>query len=65
MNGTMTEVVDEGRRPDRLGRVRTPRERREELLAEYESSGRKRPLGGLLDGGGRHGAVIGLVTTTT
>lgn len=35
----MTEVVNEGRRTDRLGRVRTPRERREELLAEYESSG--------------------------
>ena len=25
--------------PDRLGRVRTPRARREELLAEYERSG--------------------------
>jgi transposase-like protein len=35
----MTEVVDDGRRPDRLGRVRTPRARREELLAEYERSG--------------------------
>jgi hypothetical protein len=35
----MTEVVEDGRRPDRLGRVRTPRSRREELLAEYERSG--------------------------
>ncbi len=35
----MTEVVDDGRRPDRLGRVRTPQSRREELLAEYERSG--------------------------
>jgi transposase-like protein len=35
----MTEVVDDGRRPDRRGRVRTPRERREELLGEYERSG--------------------------
>jgi transposase-like protein len=35
----MTEVVDDGRRPDRLGRMRTPRSRREELLAEYERSG--------------------------
>ena len=35
----MTEVVDDGRRPDRLGRVRTPRARREELLAEYARSG--------------------------
>jgi hypothetical protein len=35
----MTEVVDDGRRPDRLGRVRTPRGRREELLAEYDRSG--------------------------
>jgi transposase-like protein len=34
-----TEVVDDGRRPDRLGRVRTPQSRREELLAEYERSG--------------------------
>jgi transposase-like protein len=33
------EVVDDGRRPDRLGRVRTPRRRREELLAEYDRSG--------------------------
>ena len=39
MNATTTEVVDDGRRPDRLGRVRTPRSRREELLAEYERSG--------------------------
>jgi transposase-like protein len=39
MNATMMEVVDDGRRPDRLGRVRTPRSRREELLAEYERSG--------------------------
>jgi transposase-like protein len=39
MNVTMTEVVDDGRRPDRLGRVRTPRCRREELLAEYDRSG--------------------------
>lgn len=35
----MTEVVDDGRRRDRLGRVRTPRSRREELLAEYDRSG--------------------------
>ena len=35
----MTEVVDDGRRPDRLGRVRTPRRRRQELLAEYDRSG--------------------------
>jgi transposase-like protein len=35
----MTEVVDDGRRPDRLGRVRTPRSRREELLAEYDRAG--------------------------
>ena len=35
----MAEVVDDGRRPDRLGRVRTPRSRREELLAEFERSG--------------------------
>jgi transposase-like protein len=35
----MTEVVDDGRRADRLGRVRTPRSRREELLAEYDRSG--------------------------
>jgi len=35
----MTEVVDDGRRPDRLGRVRTPRSRRAELLAEYDRSG--------------------------
>ena len=35
----MTEVVEDGRRPDRLGRVRTPRKRREELLAEYDRSG--------------------------
>ena len=35
----MTEVVDDERRPDRLGRVRTPRTRREELLAEYDRSG--------------------------
>ena len=39
MRETKTEVVDEGRRPDRLGRVRTPRRRREELLAEYDGSG--------------------------
>lgn len=39
MNATMTEVVDDGRRPDRLGRVRTPRSRREELPAEHERSG--------------------------
>ena len=39
MNATKTEVVDDGRRPDRLGRMRTPRRRREELLAEYERSG--------------------------
>lgn len=39
MSATITEVVDDGRRPDRLGRVRTPRGRREELLAEYERSG--------------------------
>jgi transposase-like protein len=35
----MTEVVDDGRKPDRLGRVRTPPARRAELLAEYERSG--------------------------
>lgn len=35
----MTEVVDDGRRPDRQGRVRTPRRRREALLAEYDRSG--------------------------
>ena len=35
----MTEVVDDGRRPDQLGRVRTPRSRREELLEEYDRSG--------------------------
>jgi transposase-like protein len=39
MNATMTEVVDDGRKPDRLGRVRTPRSRREELLAEYDRRG--------------------------
>ena len=39
MKETMTEVVDDGSRPDRLGRVRTPRTRREELLTEYERSG--------------------------
>jgi transposase-like protein len=39
MNANMTEVVDDGRRPDRLGRVRTPRSRRQELLAEYDRSG--------------------------
>jgi transposase-like protein len=35
----MTEVVDDGRKRDRAGRVHMPRERREELLAEYERSG--------------------------
>jgi transposase-like protein len=35
----MTEIVDDGRRPDRQGRVRTPRARREELLGEYDRSG--------------------------
>ena len=39
MNATKTEVVDDGRRSNRLGRMRTPRRRREELLAEYERSG--------------------------
>lgn len=34
----MPEVVDDGRCPDRLGRVRTPCSRRKELLAEYERS---------------------------
>jgi len=34
-----TEVVDDGRRRDRLGRARTPRQRREELLADYDRSG--------------------------
>lgn len=36
---TTTEVVDEGRRRDRRGRVTLPRERREELLADYDRSG--------------------------
>ena len=35
----MTEVVEDGRKRDRAGRVRMPRERREELLGEYERSG--------------------------
>jgi transposase-like protein len=35
----MAEVVDDGRRTDRQGRVHTPRSRREELLAEYDRSG--------------------------
>ncbi|HLP01299.1 MAG TPA: hypothetical protein VK163_04680 [Opitutaceae bacterium] len=39
MNATMTEVVEDGRKRDRAGRVRMPRERREELLGEYERSG--------------------------
>lgn len=33
------EVVDEGQRRDRRGRVSCPRERREQLLAEYQKSG--------------------------
>jgi transposase-like protein len=35
----MTEVVEDGRKRDRAGRVHMPRERREELLGEYERSG--------------------------
>ena len=35
----MAEVVDDGRKRDRAGRVHMPRERREELLTEYERSG--------------------------
>ncbi|MFH1496454.1 MAG: transposase [Verrucomicrobiota bacterium] len=34
-----TEIVDDGRQRDRRGRVNWPRERREQLLAEYERSG--------------------------
>ena len=35
----MTEVVEDGRKRDRAGRLHMPRERREELLGEYERSG--------------------------
>lgn len=34
-----TEIVDDGGRRDRRGRVSWPKQRREELLAEYERSG--------------------------
>ena len=34
-----TEIIDDGRRRDRRGRVNWPRERREQLLDEYEKSG--------------------------
>lgn len=34
-----TEIVDDGRQRDRRGRVNWPRERREQLLDEYEKSG--------------------------
>lgn len=34
-----TELVDDGGRRDRRGRVSWPKERREQLLAEYERSG--------------------------
>jgi transposase-like protein len=34
-----TEIVEDGGKRDRRGRVNWPRERREELLAEYERSG--------------------------
>jgi transposase-like protein len=36
---TTAEIVEDGRRRDRLGRVSWPKERREELLAEYSHSG--------------------------
>lgn len=34
-----TEIVDDGQRRDRRGRVNWPRERRERLLDDYEGSG--------------------------
>src|SRR5690606_14410395 len=34
-----TEIVDDGQQRDRRGRVNWPRERREQLLDEYERSG--------------------------
>lgn len=36
---TTAQIVDDGQRRDRRGRVSWPRERREELLAEYARSG--------------------------
>ena len=36
---TTTEIVDDGRQRDRRSRVNWPRERREQLLDEYERSG--------------------------
>jgi hypothetical protein len=40
---TTTETAPELLRQDCLGRVRTPRERREKLLDEYEGSGMRGP----------------------
>lgn len=34
-----TEIVDDGQQRDRRGRVNWPKQRRDELLAEYERSG--------------------------
>ncbi|RRJ97171.1 hypothetical protein Ga0100231_016635 [Opitutaceae bacterium TAV4] len=34
-----TEVIDDGQKRDRRGRVNWPKARREELVAEYEGSG--------------------------
>ena len=34
-----TQIVDDGQKRDRRGRVSWPKQRRRELLAEYESSG--------------------------
>ena len=36
---TTAEIVEDGRRRDRRGRVNWPRERREQLLEEYAKSG--------------------------
>ncbi len=36
---TTTEIVEDGRQRDRRGRVNWPKERREQLLDEYEKSG--------------------------
>lgn len=36
---TTAEIVEDGQRRDRRGRVIWPQERREEMLAEYERSG--------------------------
>jgi transposase-like protein len=36
---TKTEIVDDGQKRDRRGRVSWPKHRRDELLAEYGSSG--------------------------